>query len=82
MPRSTITLTTDFGLSDHFAGVMKGVIFGIEPAAQVIDISHGVQPYDIADGAFTIAQAYRYFQKMTVHVVVVDPGVGSAKASR
>jgi len=79
MPRPIITLTTDFGLSDHFAGVMKGVILGIEPAAQVIDISHGVEPYAIADGAFTIAQTYRYFPKKTVHVVVVDPGVGSAR---
>jgi S-adenosylmethionine hydrolase len=77
--RRIITLTTDFGLSDHFVGVMKGVIFGIAPAAQVIDISHGVQPFQIADGAFTIAQAYRYFPKKTIHVVVVDPGVGSAR---
>src|SRR6202050_3015023 len=58
---------------------MKGVIFGIQPAAQVIDISHGVEPYAIADGAFTIAQAYRYFPKKTIHVVVVDPGVGSTR---
>lgn len=79
MTRPIITLTTDFGLSDHFVGVMKGVILGIQPAAQVIDISHGVQPYEIADGAFTIAQAYRYFPKKTIHVVVVDPGVGSAR---
>jgi len=74
-----ITLTTDFGLSDHFVGVMKGVILGIQPAARLIDISHGVRPYDIADGAFTIAQAYNYFPKNTIHVVVVDPGVGSAR---
>ncbi|MGP0071409.1 MAG: S-adenosyl-l-methionine hydroxide adenosyltransferase family protein [Bryobacteraceae bacterium] len=79
MPRPVITLTTDFGLSDHFVGVMKGVIFGIHPSARVIDISHGVPPYDIAGGAFTIAQAYRYFPKKTIHVVVVDPGVGSAR---
>jgi S-adenosylmethionine hydrolase len=79
MRRPIITLTTDFGLSDHFVGVMKGVILGIEPAAELIDISHGVQPYSIADGAFTIAQAYRYFPKKTIHVVVVDPGVGSAR---
>src|SRR5579863_8938013 len=79
MTRPLITLTTDFGLSDHFVGVMKGVIFRIEPRAQVIDISHGVQPYDIVDGAFTIAQAYRHFPKKTIHVVVVDPGVGSAR---
>ena len=77
--RPIITLTTDFGTGDHFVGVMKGVILGIQPAAQIIDISHGVQPYDIADGAFTIAQAYRYFPKKTIHVVVVDPGVGSAR---
>jgi S-adenosyl-L-methionine hydrolase (adenosine-forming) len=79
MTRPIITLTTDFGLSDHFVGVMKGVILGIHPSAQVIDISHGVRPYDIADGAFTIAQAYSYFPKKTIHVVVVDPGVGSAR---
>jgi S-adenosyl-L-methionine hydrolase (adenosine-forming) len=77
--RPIITLTTDFGIDDHFVGVMKGVVLGIQPAAQIIDISHGVQPYDIGDGAFTIAQAYRYFPKKTIHVVVVDPGVGSAR---
>jgi S-adenosyl-L-methionine hydrolase (adenosine-forming) len=58
---------------------MKGVILGICPAARIVDISHGVRPYDIADGAFTIAQAYRYFPKKTIHVIVVDPGVGSAR---
>ncbi len=79
MTRRIVTLTTDFGLSDHYVGVMKGVILGIQPAAQVVDISHGVQPFEIADGAFTIAQAYRYFPKKTIHVVVVDPGVGSAR---
>jgi hypothetical protein len=79
MTRPVITLTTDFGLSDHFVGVMKGVILGVQPAAQLIDISHGVEPYDIAGGAFTIAQAYRYFPRKTIHVIVVDPGVGSAR---
>jgi S-adenosyl-L-methionine hydrolase (adenosine-forming) len=79
MTRPVITLTTDFGLSDHFVGVMKGVIFSIAPAVRVIDISHGVEPYNIADGAFTIAQAYRYFPKNTIHIIVVDPGVGSAR---
>ena len=79
MPRRIITLTTDFGLSDHFVGVMKGVISRIAPAAEVIDVSHGVEPYNIAGGAFTIAQAYRYFPQRTIHVVVVDPGVGSAR---
>jgi S-adenosylmethionine hydrolase len=77
--RPLITLTTDFGLSDHFVGVMKGVILGIHPDAQIADISHGVRPFDVADGAYTIAQAYRYFPNRTIHVVVVDPGVGSAR---
>src|SRR6202790_872553 len=79
MPKRLITLTTDFGTTDHFAGTMKGVILGIQPAAQVVDITHEVQAFEIADGAFTIAQAYRYFPKKTIHVVVVDPGVGSAR---
>jgi S-adenosylmethionine hydrolase len=77
--RRIITLTTDFGASDHFAGTMKGVILGIEPAAEIVDISHEVQSFEVPDGAFTIAQAYRYFPKKTIHVVVVDPGVGSTR---
>lgn len=72
-----LTLTTDFGLSDHYVGSMKGVILGICPRAQIVDISHQVSPYAIPKGAFLIAQAYRSFPRGTVHVVVVDPGVGS-----
>src|SRR5271166_828132 len=79
MPAPTITLTTDFGLVDHFAGVMKGVILGIAPRAQIVDISHEVPPFEINEGAFIIAEAYRYFAKKTVHVIVVDPGVGSER---
>jgi S-adenosylmethionine hydrolase len=79
MTRPILTLTTDFGLSDHFVGTMKGVILGICPQAQIVDISHGVTPYEIGEGAYLIAQAYRYFPKKTVHVVVVDPGVGTAR---
>jgi S-adenosyl-L-methionine hydrolase (adenosine-forming) len=74
-----VTLTTDFGLSDHYAGVMKGVILGICPDAQLVDIAHEVMTYAIGEGAFTIAQAYRYFPPGTVHLVVVDPGVGSPR---
>ncbi len=74
-----LTLTTDFGLSDHYAGVMKGVILGICPRAQLVDISHQVAPFQIGEGAYLIAQAYRYFPRKTVHLVVVDPGVGSAR---
>jgi S-adenosylmethionine hydrolase len=77
--RRIITLTTDFGTADHFAGAMKGVILGIAPTARIVDISHEVQPFEVPGGAFTIAQAYRYFPRKTIHVVVVDPGVGSAR---
>jgi len=74
-----ITLTTDFGVNDHFIGAMKGVILGIAPEAQIVDISHAVQPFDILDGALTISQAYSYFPSDTVHMVIVDPGVGTAR---
>jgi S-adenosylmethionine hydrolase len=74
-----ITLTTDFGLNDHFVGAMKGVILETAPGAQIVDISHAVQPFDILDGALTISQAYSYFPAGTVHMVVVDPGVGTAR---
>jgi len=77
MPAPILTLTTDFGLSDHYVGAMKGVILGICPRAQIVDISHQVTPYAIGEGAFLIAQAYGAFPRGTVHVVVVDPGVGS-----
>jgi S-adenosylmethionine hydrolase len=79
MPQPILTLTTDFGLSDHYVGAMKGVILGICPRAQIVDISHGTAPFEITEGAYTIAQAYRFFPKKTVHVVVVDPGVGTAR---
>jgi S-adenosylmethionine hydrolase len=79
MPNPILTLTTDFGLSDHYVGTMKGVILGICPRAQLVDISHDVAPFAIAEGAYVLAQAYSYFPPKTVHVVVVDPGVGSAR---
>src|SRR6266446_3925542 len=74
-----ITLTTDFGVSDPFAGIMKGVILGIEPAAHIVDLTHEIRSYDILEAAFLIDSAYRYFPEGTVHIVVVDPGVGSAR---
>lgn len=79
MRNPILTLTTDFGLSDHYVGAMKGVILGICPAARIVDITHEITPYEITEGAYTIAQAYRTFPKKTVHVVVVDPGVGTAR---
>ncbi len=74
-----VTLTTDFGTSDHFVGTMKGVILEIVPEAQIVDICHQVQAYDILDAALTISQAYSHFPSGTVHVVVVDPGVGTER---
>lgn len=78
-PCGIVTLTTDFGLRDHYVGAMKGVIAGIAPGVRVIDITHGVPAHDVAEGAFAIAQAWRYFPPGSVHVVVVDPGVGSSR---
>lgn len=74
-----ITLTTDFGLGDHFAGVMKGVILGICPRARIVDLCHEVTPFEITEAAFVLAQSYRYFPAGTIHVAVVDPGVGTAR---
>jgi S-adenosyl-L-methionine hydrolase (adenosine-forming) len=74
-----ITLTTDFGANDHFVGTMKGVILQINPTAQIIDICNGVNSFDLLDGALTIAQAYKHYPANTVHMVIVDPGVGSAR---
>jgi S-adenosyl-L-methionine hydrolase (adenosine-forming) len=79
IPTGLITLTTDFGVSDHFVGVMKGVILGIAPRARLVDITHSITPFEVNEGAFVIAQAWRHFPKGTIHVVVVDPGVGSAR---
>ncbi len=79
MPKPILTLTTDFGLSDHYVGTMKGVILGICPRAEMVDISHQVSPFEIAEGAWLIAQAYSWFPPKTVHLVVVDPGVGTSR---
>jgi S-adenosylmethionine hydrolase len=79
LPRTIVTLTSDFGLADNYAGVMKGVILGVNPEANIIDISHDIRPYDLLEGALAIAQAYGYFPQRSIHVVVVDPGVGSAR---
>jgi S-adenosylmethionine hydrolase len=74
-----ITLTTDYGTSDHLVGTLKGVLLKTNPDAQIVDICHSVVPYDVLDGALCIGAAYRYFPARTVHLVVVDPGVGSAR---
>ena len=74
-----ITLTTDFGYQDPFAGVMKGIIAGINPHAVTIDLTHGITPHNIAEAAFVIGMNYRYFPGGSIHVAVVDPGVGSTR---
>jgi hypothetical protein len=72
-----ITLTTDFGLNDEYAGVMKGVIHSRRPEATIVDLTHGIRPREVRQAARVIASAYRFFPPNTIHVVVVDPGVGS-----
>src|SRR5271157_4082235 len=74
-----VTFTSDFGLSDPFAGIMRGVVLNIHPETTVVDICHAVASFDVLEGAWTIAQAYRFFPPRTVHVVVVDPGVGGTR---
>ena len=74
-----ITITTDFGEDDHFVGVMKGVILNINPDVTIVDINHQVKSYDIFDGAYSLSQSYHVFPPGTIHLVVVDPGVGSER---
>jgi S-adenosylmethionine hydrolase len=74
-----ITLTTDFGWVDGFVGTMKGVILSINPEVTLVDITHGIAPQNLEQGAFLFAQSARYFPAESIHVVVVDPGVGSAR---
>jgi S-adenosylmethionine hydrolase len=74
-----VTLTTDFGMEDGNVGVMKGVILGINPHAAIIDLSHDIPPQGIADAAYVLRRAYEFFPQGTVHVVVVDPGVGTER---
>lgn len=77
--RPIITLTTDFGTNDHFVGAVKGVILEIVPEAAIVDISHAVQAFDVLDGAIAISQTYSLFATGTIHMVVVDPGVGTTR---
>ncbi len=74
-----ITLTTDFGLMDHYVGTMKGVLLSRCPGARIVDISHQIPPFSTHSGAYAISQAAPFFPAGTVHVVVVDPGVGTSR---
>jgi S-adenosylmethionine hydrolase len=74
-----ITLTTDFGLKDPFAGLMKGAILGINPDAKIVDITHNIQRHNVFEASQVIAMSYKYFPSATIHIAVVDPGVGSSR---
>ncbi len=74
-----ITLTTDFGYKDPFISEMKGVILSINPYAAIVDITHDIEPFNILEAGFVIGSSHRYFPSGTIHVVVVDPGVGSTR---
>jgi len=74
---AAITLLTDFGISDEYVGIMKGVILGIEPRASIVDLTHGIEPGDIEAAARMISSSYRFFPAESVHIVVVDPGLFS-----
>jgi S-adenosylmethionine hydrolase len=80
-PSGIITLLTDFGQRDGYVAAMKGVMLGLHPAATLIDLSHEVDPQNVQAGAFLLQTHFRYFPLGTVHVAVIDPGVGSERAA-
>src|SRR5260221_5222139 len=79
LPNAIITLTTDYGKKDRLVGTLKGVILKLNREATIVDITHNVAPFDLLDGALAIGSAYSYFPARTIHVVVVDPGVGTER---
>lgn len=76
---SVITLTTDFGYKDPFVGEMKGVILSINPSVRFVDLTHGIEPHNIKEGAFVIGSGFKHFPSGSIHIAVVDPGVGSER---
>ena len=76
---AVITLTTDFGLHDAYVAATKGAMLAVAPDVSLVDVSHQILPQDVASGAYILFSAYRYFPAGTVHLAVVDPGVGSAR---
>ncbi len=77
--RPVVALLTDFGIRDHYAGTMKGVVLGVCPDATLVDVSHDVPPHDVLTASLELAACYKYFPSGTVFLVVVDPGVGSSR---
>src|SRR5436305_8911755 len=78
-PNGIITLTTDFGQADSYVGVMKGVILRIAPHVRLVDITHSVGPQDVHQAAYIVQTFFTYFPPGTIHLIVVDPGVGSER---
>ncbi len=74
-----VTLTTDFGYKDPLSGIMKGVILGINPLVKIVDLTHGISRYNVREAALLIGMSYRDFPSLSIHIVVVDPGVGSSR---
>ena len=81
MAAPPIVLLTDFGLADAYVGMMRGVVFSINPAAHVIDLTHGIGPQDVRHGAVAMADSHRYFPQGSIFVAVVDPGVGTDRSA-
>lgn len=79
MKNPVITLTTDFGTSDSYVAIVKGIILSINPKVNIVDIAHSIEPQNIAQAAFLLDTAYHYFPEQTVHMAIVDPGVGSER---
>jgi len=79
LDRPIITLTTDFGLKDPFAGLMKGVILGINPKAMITDISHNIERHNIFEASQALSMSYNFFPPTSIHLAVVDPGVGGKR---
>ena len=78
-PSPLITLTTDFGTSDPYIGLVKGVVLGINPKVTLVDVTHEISPQNVLQGAFLLGNSYRFFPAHSIHLAVVDPGVGTAR---
>jgi S-adenosylmethionine hydrolase len=79
MARPVIAFLTDFGTRDHYAGTMKAVVLGLCPDATLVDITHDIPPHDVLTASLELAASYKYFPQNTIFLIVVDPGVGSAR---
>ncbi|RLA94620.1 MAG: hypothetical protein DRG83_19515, partial [Deltaproteobacteria bacterium] len=79
MDGGVVTILTDFGVDDPYVGIMKGVMLNINPTIRLIDLTHHIPPQNVRAGAFIMAAAYSFFPEKTVHLAIVDPGVGTER---